>query len=223
MAAAAAAADEVAPDPEPELDLEPEPDDSAWLQVLGCGLDRKLSAQARWLLEFTDPDGVTRGVSYGCHTTRELLRRAGREATERDGPGAQSQTPLGVDSRSWAANIRAAALSHQRRRIALPITRAGARGQVGARGPSLGCLLALVSDLVGVRVLSAVNAGLDDMSAILLASALVHPSCTLEVLILRANGKSMPIFSSSDSLDPAAHRARVAARRAERDGPGCTR
>ena len=88
---------------------------------------------------------------------------------------------------------------------------------------ALGSLLALVSDLVGVRVLSAVNAGLDDMSAILLASALVHPSCTLEVLILRANGKSMPIFSSSDSLDPAAHRARVAARRAERDGPGCTR
>jgi hypothetical protein len=135
----------------------------------------------------------------------------------------QSQTPLGADSGSWAANIWAAALSHQRRRITLPITRAGARGQVGARGPSLGSLLALVSDLVGVRVLSAVNAGLDDMSAILLASALVHPSCTLEVLILRANGKSMPIFSSSDSLDPAAHRARVAARRAERDGPGCTR
>eukprot|EP01043_Picozoa_sp_COSAG02_P073061 COSAG02_NODE_14042_length_1318_cov_1.313372_1_plen_155_part_10 len=153
---AAAAADVVAPDPEPELDLEPEPDDSAWLQVLGCGLDRKLSAQARWLLEFTDPDGITRGVSYGCHTTRELLRRAGREVA--GDPGAQSQTPLGADSRSWAANIRAAALSHQRRRITLPITRAGARGQVGARGPSLGSLLALVSDLVGVRVLSAVNA-----------------------------------------------------------------
>ena len=73
----------------------------------------------------------------------------------------------------------------------------------------MGCLLALVSDLVGVRVLSAVNAGLDDMSAILLASALVHPSCTLEVLILRANGKSMPAFSSSDSLDPAGHVARA--------------
>ena len=134
---------------------------------------------------------------YGCHTTREWLRRAGREAT--DDPGAHSQTPLRVDARSWAANIRTAALSHQRRRVTLPITRAGARGQVGARGPSLGCILALVSDLVGVRVLSAVNAGLDDMSAILLASALVHPSCTLEVLILRGNGKSMPVFSSSDS------------------------